>query len=61
MSCNLDPNTQVVIVDTMIRLAKEHRKHCKGSSCKINLIWILTLLEQSGINWLTSEQRSVFL
>lgn len=38
-----------VILENMIRLADDHREHCKGEECNISLSLIPMLLEMAGI------------
>jgi len=54
----LEENLKEIVKETMIRLAEEHKKSCKGD-CGISLFPLAVALKELGVE-LTDQERLVF-
>lgn len=52
--------TEDAVKANMIRLAREHRRHCCGPDCVISLYYIQWLLEKANII-LSADERKEFI
>jgi len=54
---NLD---MMIYKETIINLAKEHKKNCKTSNCRVSLYQLMTKAQTLGVKF-TDKELSIFI